>query len=322
MRAIVKKVAEMMPYLDHEELHVLEQAMEHVSDYEKVLKLIEAELEHARVCPHCGSENVYRHGKSAGLLRYRGNACRKTFNALTNTPLARLRKKELWLEHMELMLGSVVLREVAQRLSVDLKTAFTWRHRFTEWLKQDSPEQLNGIVEADETYFHESCKGEKKLPRAPRKRGEPAKKRGISNEQVCVFTARDRAQNTVECVAGNGPLKSDWLQANMGERVSPEALLVSDGASAYAGFAHVHELKHVVVKNREGERVKGAFHIQNINAYHSRLKGWINGHFHGVATKYLDHYLWWLHELENKQIQTASDLFRVTIGQFPHSTPT
>ena len=93
MRAIVKKVAEMMPYLDHEELHVLEQAMEHVSDYEKVLKLIEAELEHARVCPHCGSENVYRHGKSAGLLRYRCNACRKTFNALTNTPLARLRKR-------------------------------------------------------------------------------------------------------------------------------------------------------------------------------------------------------------------------------------
>ncbi len=34
------------------------------------------------------------------------------------------------------------------------------------------------------------------------------------------------------------------------------------------------------------------FHIQNVNAYHSRLKGWMT-RFHGVATKYLDHYLGW-----------------------------
>lgn len=34
------------------------------------------------------------------------------------------------------------------------------------------------------------------------------------------------------------------------------------------------------------------FHIQNVNAYHSRLKGWMK-RLHRVATKYLDHYLDW-----------------------------
>jgi len=33
-------------------------------------------------------------------------------------------------------------------------------------------------------------------------------------------------------------------------------------------------------------------HIPNVNAYHSRLKAWIK-RFHGVATKYLEHYLGW-----------------------------
>jgi hypothetical protein len=140
--------------------------------------------------------------------------------------------------------------------------------------------------------------------------------------QICVFTARDRSTNSVECVAGNGPLKDAWLQKNMKERVLPDVVLVSDGAQVYERFAHVYELKHVIVKNKKSERVKGAFHIQNINAYHSRLKGWINGHFHGVATKYLDHYLWWRHEIENKQIQSPSDLFCVAIGRIPHSMPT
>jgi hypothetical protein len=37
------------------------------------------------------------------------------------------------------------------------------------------------------------------------------------------------------------------------------------------------------------ERVRGLYHIQNVNSYHSRLKGWIK-RFNGVAAKYLDHY--------------------------------
>ncbi len=38
------------------------------------------------------------------------------------------------------------------------------------------------------------------------------------------------------------------------------------------------------------ERVKGLYHIQNVNNYHSRLKGWID-RFNGVASKYFDHYI-------------------------------
>ncbi|MBI4740348.1 MAG: IS1595 family transposase, partial [Betaproteobacteria bacterium] len=43
--------------------------------------------------------------------------------------------------------------------------------------------------------------------------------------------------------------------------------------------------------------VAGVYHVQNVNAYDSRLKEWMR-RFHGVATKYLPNYLGWRRLLE------------------------
>ena len=44
-------------------------------------------------CPHCGSQKLQGWGHASGLPRYRCVDCRRSFNALTGTPLARLRKR-------------------------------------------------------------------------------------------------------------------------------------------------------------------------------------------------------------------------------------
>lgn len=46
-------------------------------------------------------------------------------------------------------------------------------------------------------------------------------------------------------------------------------------------------------KKRKGE----VYHIQNVNAYDSRLKGWMF-RFRGVATKNQPNYLGWHHYLD------------------------
>ena len=61
---------------------------------------------------------------------------------------------------------------------------------------------VDGIVEMDETFVAESFKGNHKksgfeMPRPARKRGKQVKKRGISNEQVCIATAIDRNENII-----------------------------------------------------------------------------------------------------------------------------
>ncbi|WP_157201966.1 hypothetical protein [Massilia sp. Root335] len=47
-----------------------------------------------RPCPRCGCGRVHRCGQASGLQRFRCLACGRSYNALTGTPLARLRKKE------------------------------------------------------------------------------------------------------------------------------------------------------------------------------------------------------------------------------------
>ena len=86
------------------------------------------------------------------------------------------------------------MRDTAAILGVNAKTAFRWRHRFLESLRAIQPESLSGVVEADETFFRESFKGQRTgLPRPAKKRGTPAKKRGLSKEQIPVIVARDRS---------------------------------------------------------------------------------------------------------------------------------
>jgi hypothetical protein len=52
-------------------------------------------------------------------------------------------------------------------------------------------------------------------------------------------------------------------------------------------------LQHEAINVRKGIYTKkGIYHIQHVNGYHTRLKKRIN-RFQGVATKYLNNYLFW-----------------------------
>ena len=56
-----------------------------------------------------------------------------------------------------------------------------------------------------------------------------------------------------------------------------------------------------MVRDRSGQQAD--FHIQNVNAYDSRLKNWMI-HFHGVAIKYLTNYLGWRRLRERYKTQS------------------
>jgi transposase-like protein len=71
-------------------------------------------LEPVSQCPHYASPSIGHWGNRDGLPRYRCKACRKTFNALTATPLARLRHKTLWPKYAETMIDSVSVRKAAR----------------------------------------------------------------------------------------------------------------------------------------------------------------------------------------------------------------
>jgi hypothetical protein len=84
--------------------------------------------------------------------------------------------------------------------------------------------------------------------------------------------------------------------------IAKDAVLVSDGAQAYRVVADKAGIAHVGLNLSNGERSRGIYHIQNVNAYCSRLKTWMR-RFNGVATKYLDSYLGW-HRINDREGDT------------------
>ena len=113
----------------------------------------------AQGCPHCAGREVVGWGRSHGLLRFRCKSCGRTFNALTKTPMAHLRKKEKWLDHARAMIEGKSLAKTAALCGVHPTTAFRWRHRFLRAPASDKPRGLRGIVEADETFILEIFQG-------------------------------------------------------------------------------------------------------------------------------------------------------------------
>lgn len=282
---------------------------------EKVAEAIDqAALARLR-CPSCGTGNPYRHGHAHGLQRYRCVQCSRTFNALTGTPLSHLRHKAKWLDYLDCMLGSTTVRRAAAAIGVNKDTSFRWRHRFLSLTKNDRPSRLQGIAEADELYLLESHKGSRNLTRPARKRGGAASKRGISDEQICVLVARERTGKTIDFVTGNGPVTKAQLRQHLLPSLDRDVLLVTDSNAAYRYFAREAGISHQAVNLRAGERVRGAVHVQNVNAYHSRFRGWLD-RFHGVATHYLPNYLGWRWALDAQRINSTDTLLRTAMGIF------
>src|SRR5258706_63955 len=88
-----------------------------------------AELRQLR-CPHCRSDKVAHWGAAHGLPRYRCGSCKRTFNVLTRTPLARLRNKERWPTFVGTMIERRSLRKSAAACGVSVTTLSRWRKRF------------------------------------------------------------------------------------------------------------------------------------------------------------------------------------------------
>ena len=66
-------------------------------------------------------------------------------------------------------------------------------------------------------------------------------------------------------------------------------------------------------------RVKGALHVQNVNAFHSRLHQWIT-RFHGVAIHYLPNYLGWRRAIDTGRLKAPHALLLAAVGVFPQVT--
>jgi len=190
------------------------------------------------------------------------------------------------------MADGLSVRKTAARLKISVQKAFRWRHKFLAFLNEQKPAGLTGIVEADETQFPVSYKGQRKgMPRPAKKRSGKTRNGGGTEKTTVVVAVQRGTSMTFDQVIERGTAVA--LTEALRPVLSADAVLSTDGNAAYWTVAkELGVASGSFVSAYHGKGGDGIWHVQSVNRYDASLKTWI-ARFRGVATKYLANYLGW-----------------------------
>ena len=115
------------------------------------------------------------------------------------------------------MLESMGIGKAANKIGVNVKTIFYWRHKLLSCLSVLNGIAFSGIVECDDKQLNINNKGNRNLQIKPYKRPSDRKtKRGISNDKVSVMVATDRKVNPMIRIAKIGRIDVDSNESTIG----------------------------------------------------------------------------------------------------------
>ncbi|MDR3405560.1 MAG: IS1595 family transposase [Chthoniobacter sp.] len=248
--------------------------------------------ENGPTCPRCHSNSpatVYlMTGKSTRPGLYNCRDCRRQFTVTVGTIFEDshipLRK---WLVAWFLMCSSKKgMSSLQMQRILDLgsyRTALFMTHRIRHALKEISHgEQLDGVIEMDETYV-----GGKVPPFGKTRRGRP----GPDSHKVPVVSLVQRDGSKRSMVMER--VTSANLKAAVVEHVKEGSKVMSDGFPAYRNIAGAHT--HHSVNHSAGEYVRKeddfTVHTNTVESSFSLLKRGIIGTFHNISKKHLPLYL-------------------------------
>ncbi len=147
------------------------------------------------------------------------------------------------------MIEKYSLRKTAQICRISTRTAFAWLHKILDALQKMHDEvKLDGIVEADETFLPLSFKGHHKdfsLPRPAKHRDEPATRRGLSREKVCISCGVNLGGLSVSKVSDLGKPGLRDLEKVFVGKIEADSVLVTDSLRTYLKLTRNMELNHI-----------------------------------------------------------------------------
>jgi transposase-like protein len=256
-------------------------------------------------CPHCLSKSIRANGKLKGVQRYVCNGCGKNFSETTGKFWYNIKKKDKLNRYLYCLLSGYSIRKSAKETEISIQTSFDWRHKLLTSFSSVSVEEFQGIVESDDLFFSYSEKGNRHLDRKPKKRGEKARKSGISDQKVTIVATCDRSGNKDFKVATKGRISKKDLDRILKGKLDKVDVLCSDGHRSYGAFAKANTIVHKKFNASKGQRaVDKVYHVQNVNNMDMRLRKFMDS-FNGVATKYLQNYLNWFLVLEKIKNSTS-----------------
>jgi len=283
------------------------------------------------LCPKCGSPRFFKNGTfrladGTRKQRYKCSDCGRGFNLNTGTPVARLKRRKEWAKMEELMLETISLRRMAKLLRVHVTTAFRWRHRWMEILRQQPQEPVGGRVSVNIALVPYSEKGSRschgpgswgyrdifsrRKPRAGDDRPEDLRnrfRRLIDGQPVRVLQAQNQIGHA-HYILGQGKPDDDLLGYALTRLVTGNVKIYDFSVGRIREACQEQKLPY-----RDGWAV--ASRIRRFRSSHGKenrwripvlppihLVDWL-GLLRNVATKYLERYLAWFNHLVGHKLQ-------------------
>ena len=317
----IMNLLDLLPNEIRELIQKLNYALDVVENEKRTTSRVVCNAITEKHCPACSSCNFVKNGKSNNKIQtYKCKECGKRFNDLTNTLFANSKLTMPQIEKLfQCMNDKSTICEMAEIMQVNIKTAFSYRHKILDILSGFNEQiKLCGNTEIDEHYMSINLKGTKpqNMPRASKPRqSHGGSKRGISNHQVCIASAIDEFDNIYFKIVGTGPITKIGVTNAFKERLKSSVTMITDCKSSYEEFAsdnkmHLEQIKSGTYKNLNG------YSLGNINGIHSDLENFLSK-FRGVSTKHLKGYLCWFSF--SKILKYTTELFN-RVNKFMNDT--
>lgn len=257
-------------------------------------------------CPSCGGDRLQRWGFSGGLQRFRCVACHRCCNPLTGTPLARMRRRDLWFDHADALHDGLSIRAAGRRLGLHRNTTFRWRHR---WLLHPGAQRdgrFRGIVEADVIDFMDvrtECRSWRRVAIArPATTAPEPPPASTAHAAAAVLVIRDRRGamlDMVVCPEDVTMVRTTTVEQTLAGLVDwTDTVLCSNGSPIFHRVARNLKISHHPLPHGPGSRL---FNLDGVRGCGRRLERWMR-RFRGVSTRYLVNYLGWRRILERNRL--------------------
>jgi len=241
------------------------------------------------VCPHCGGSNPYKLTPKATSSKpgrkglYKCRACRKQFTVTVGTifedshiPISK------WLLAIHLLASSkkgISAHQLHRNLGISYKGAWFMAMRLRHAAAHGPfAGLLQGTVEVDETYVG-----------AKRKRGTKRGAPGFDSHKTPVVALVERGTGKVRAFPMMR-VTADNLGKAIEDHMRHDATMMTDEMHAYQSIAEDAGRKHLTVKHRESEYVRGEAHTNTVEGFFSLLKRGVNGVYHHVSRGHLGRY--------------------------------
>lgn len=229
---------------------------------------------HLKVCPQCKKETKFHmvKGRKCFACQYCGYQISPLADTIFHKSSTSLRDWFYSIYLFSVSKNGVSAKELERQLGVTYKCAWRIAKQIRLLFKQNK-KLLSDIVEIDETYIGGKHRG---------KRG-----RGSENKTSVVGLVQRKGKLKAKVTKNT---KSYTIKSIIKDNVEIGINLVTDEYRSYGDLGKLG-FKHFTICHGNEKWVEGIAHVNTIEGFWSQLKRSINGTYHCVSPKYLQHYV-------------------------------